>query len=294
MNKNNRPRFQRFFKWGIGIFALFFVMRLIYGYFDSGVSQQSDMQGDFFSSINNLRRNYASEKMSSKSMNLQEPPSQTPNFDSNQKYEKTANIKSKSSNFERDKGTLAQKTKAFEAVIQYEKNEGNKGNRELHLLIGVKPALFDSFYTEMQKIGTLRATESTKIDKTNEFRQLNAQKVSLGKTLASLNELKNRGGAISDFVGLHDKILEIEQKLQDLGVELGNFDSENEFCSVRFSLYEGITTVKISFLHRVKVALEWSIRYYALTAFGLTLMAVFAFILILILEKLKVLVVKDL
>nr|GFD12335.1 hypothetical protein [Tanacetum cinerariifolium] len=101
--------------------------------------------------------------------------------------------------------------------------------------------------------------EITKVDKTNEYRQLNAKKVSIEKTLASLNELKSKGGQISDFVSLNDKILEIEEKLQELGVELGNFDAENEFCTVKFSLYEGATEKSISFIHRLKVALEWTI-----------------------------------
>lgn len=60
----------------------------------------------------------------------------------------------------------------------------------------------------------------TKVDKTNEYRQLNAKKASLEKTLASLNDLKNKGGAISDFVSLHEKILEIETQIQELGVDL--------------------------------------------------------------------------
>src|SRR4029077_2293845 len=95
-----------------------------------------------------------------------------------------------------------------------------------------------------------------------EYRQLNAKKASLEKTLASLEELKSKGGQIADYISLHDKILEIETNLQELGVELGNFNSENEFCTVRFSLYEGATERKISLLKRSKTALEWTIKYY--------------------------------
>ena len=40
-------------------------------------------------------------------------------------------------------------------------------------------------------------------------------------------------------MGLENRILEIEQQLQGLGVSLGNFDDENEFCTVHFSLLEG-------------------------------------------------------
>ena len=116
------------------------------------------------------------------------------NSASNQKFEKTASIKSKSSEFEADEKDIKEKTKAYNAVIQYEQNLGQKGNRQIHLLIGVNPEKFDAFYVDIQKIGVIKATEITKVDKTNEYRQLNAKKMSIAKTLQSLNDLKSKGG----------------------------------------------------------------------------------------------------
>jgi Domain of unknown function (DUF4349) len=286
MNQTFRARFYRLFRWGIGAFALLLVLRLLYGYFESSRSKDGSTFGeDYFSSIQNLRKNYASEQKQMKIANAPTPEALNNN---SQKYERIAALKTQSSQFDADKQRLEIQTKQFKATIQYEKNEGKQGNRELHLLIGVTPALFDSFYLAAQKIGTLRATEITKIDQTNEFRQLNAQKVSLQKTLTSLNELQSRGGAISDFIGLHDKILEIEGKMQALGVELGNFDSENEFCTVRFSMYEGRSAKSISFIYRLKVALEWTLQYYTLLVFALASLSVLVFLLLLIIEKLNV------
>ena len=80
----------------------------------------------------------------------------------------------------------------------------------MHLLIGVAPEFFDSFYKATQKIGVIRATEITKTDKPNEYRELNATKASQEKTLASFNELKARNRQVTDYVSLHDKILEVE------------------------------------------------------------------------------------
>ncbi|MFM2268219.1 MAG: hypothetical protein RL757_1660 [Bacteroidota bacterium] len=285
---NFKSRYVRYFKWGVVSFAALFFFRLGYGYFSGGNDGMSENGGSFFSGIENLRKNYASEKMT-KMQSPSPTPNDAPNFSSNQKYEKTASIKSKSSRFDQDKSGVDKITKDFQAVVQYEKNEGKKGSREIHLLIGVNPILFDSFYVEIQKIGELKATEITKVDKTNEFRQLNAQKVSLEKTLNSLNELKARGGAIGDYVSLHDKILEIEKQLQGLGVELGNFDSENEFCSIRFSLYEGATGKKISSWHRVKTALEWTLKYYAVAIFGLLCWSIFIFMLLFIIDRFNIL-----
>jgi hypothetical protein len=206
-----------------------------------------------------------------------------------QKYEKTATVKSKTAGFEKDEAATRAATRRFSGVIQYEQSLGNKGSRELHLLIGVAPVLFDSFYTAIREIGTIKATEVTKVDKTNEYRKLNAKKASLEKTLASLEELKSKSGHISDYVSLHDKILEIETQLQELGVELGDFNTENEFCTVRFSLYEGATERSINFFTRVKVALQWTIKYYAVFIASMLGLCSIVLLLLLITDRLNIL-----
>jgi hypothetical protein len=283
MTGNFKTRFLKISKWFALLFLLLFLFRLLYGYVASDTTTSGDYSGDFFGSIENLRKNYASEKIAIKGGDVQLQS----NIASNQKFEKTASIKTKTSEFEKDEQTVKAKAKSFNAVIQYEQNLGQKGNRQIHLLIGVNPVLFDSFYTAVQKIGVLKAMEITKVDKTNEYRQLNAKKTSIEKTLQSLNELKTKGGEISDFVSLNEKILEVEERQQGLGVELGNFDTENEFCTVKLSLYEGAVQKSISFLHRLKVALEWTIKYFAIIVFALLGVSVAIFVLLLIIDKLK-------
>jgi hypothetical protein len=278
-----KVRFWKIGKWFGGLFVLLFLFRLIYGYVVTDTNTGNDYSDNFFSSIDNLRKNYASEKMSMKGGDVQAAS----NVASNQKYEKTASIKTKTSEFDKDEKLLKTKSKSFNAVIQYEQSLGQKGNRQIHLLIGVNPNLFDSLYLELKKIGVLKATEITKVDKTNEYRRLNAKKASIEKTLQSLNDLKTKGGQIADFVSLNDKILEIEEKAQELGVELGNFDTENEFCTVKLSMYEGATEKNISFIHRVKVALEWTIKYYALIAVTTLVLSLTIFVFLLIIDKLK-------
>ncbi|MRG47856.1 DUF4349 domain-containing protein [Chitinophaga sp. SYP-B3965] len=278
-----KQRFWKIAKWFGALFFLMLVCRLIYGYIATDVVSAMQHSGDFFSSVDNLRKNYASENKVSRT-----DVGQQASFASSQKYEKTATVKSRTSQFEKDANEIKDKTKDFKGVIQYEQNTGNKGNREVHLMIGINPEKFDSFYLNIQGIGKINSTEITKIDKTNEYRQLNAKKASLEKTLLSLNELRSRGGVISDYVSLHDKILEIETRLQELGVELGNFDVENEFCTIRFSLFEGAPQKGISFLSRLKVALEWTIQYYSILAVSLLCLTATIFILILIIDKLKI------
>jgi Domain of unknown function (DUF4349) len=173
-------------------------------------------------------------------------------------------------------------------VIQYENSNGKKGDRKLDLIIGIQPEKFDTFYLDLQSIGSIKSLSISKTDKTNEYRELNAKKLSLEKTLASLNELKQRGGNISDYVGLHDKILEIEGKMQELGVQLGNFDEENEFCTVRFSLIEGQGAREISLFYRLKVAFEWTVKYYLMLMVGAAFALLCVFLLLLILDKMGI------
>jgi hypothetical protein len=284
MKQTFRQRLWKTGRWFIALFFLLFIFRLIYGYAITDMASGSDYSSNFFSSVDNLRKNYASDN---NLMKMKTDVAEQASAASAQKYEKTATVKSKTTQFEKDVTDIKKMTATFAGVIQYEENTGNKGSRQIHWLIGINPEKFDSFYLKIQRIGQVRSMEITKIDKTNEFRQLNAKKASLEKTLASLNELKTRGGAISDYVSLHDKILEIETQLQELGVELGNFDTENEFCTVRYSLYEGAPDKKISFMRRLKVALEWTIKYYAVLIVSLLALVAAVFVLLLIIDKLK-------
>lgn len=284
MTTTFKTRFWKTSKWFAGLFIILFVFRLIYGYVATDNNIGNDYSGSFFNSIDNLRKNYASEKVAMKG-----DVQTASNVASNQKYEKTASIKTKTSELEKDEKLVKAKSKSFNAVIQYEQSLGQKGNRQIHLLIGVNPNLFDSLYFELKKVGVLKATEITKVDKTNEYRQLNAKKASIEKTLQSLNDLKSKGGEIADFVSLNDKILEIEEKAQELGVELGNFDTENEFCTIKLSMHEGATESNISFLQRVKVALEWTIQYFSIIVFTIFGVLLTVFVFLLIIDKLKVL-----
>lgn len=286
--------FKKRFVKAIGIavigFVAFFMFRFIYGYTTGASEVQEEYISDFFSDLEDVKHNYASDRY--KYSKLEIPASvsasqaapQPHEFDVTQKYEKTAVVKARSLQFEEEEKKLRDKIKAENAIIQYEQNAGGKGNRSLHLLIGVAPEKFDAFYQTMLKIGNTRSKEITKIDKTNEFKNLNAKKTSLEITRQSLIELKKQHGAIEEFISLQNRILEIEQELQDLGVLLGNFDEENEFCTVRFSLLE-TREIKISMLHRIKVAFEWSVQYYLLFLAILCAAAFAAFFILLIIDR---------
>lgn len=114
MTATFKTRFLKTFKWFALLFLLLFIFRLIYGYVATDTPQGGDYSSDFFSSIENLRKNYASEKIALKGGDVQVQS----NIASNQKFEKTASLKPKTSEFEKDESKIKAQTKSFNAVIQ--------------------------------------------------------------------------------------------------------------------------------------------------------------------------------
>ncbi len=266
--------------WLIVLFVVLFLFRLAYGY-----TKKIDLTSNSSVSFENIvgsRRNYATKKYKASNTSVNQSAVKV-----DQKYEKIADIKTKSTEFEKDEVSTRNEIKKFNALIQFEQKSGNKGRRKLNLIIGVPPENFDKIYNELIKIGNIQAKQITKKDKTNEYKELNAKKKSLEKIRTSLIALKEKGGKIDEYMGLENRILEIEQQLQGLGVSLGDFDEENEFCTVKFSIVE-VKKRTISTMHRIKVALEWTVKIYLRIMVILFFVSLFSYILLLIIDKLKI------
>ncbi len=262
-----------------GIFGILFLLRLGYGY--TLKISTAEKVGEYLFTENNYKRNYASEKYFVKSNN------KITSINVDQKYEKVADIKSNTSNFKPQEQQTRQIIEEFNALIQFEQKRGNTGYQSLNLLIGVPPENFDSLYIRLTQIGHISGKQITKKDKTNEYKELNAKKNSLEKTKNSLLALKNKGGKIEEFMNLENRILDIERQLQNLGVSLGDFDDENEFCTVKFSLQE-TKTISVSLFHRLKVALEWTVKIYLKLFATLLFITACIYLSLLALEKLKI------
>ncbi len=292
---DKRKRIFRIVKLFLLGFVVLYSFRLIYGYSDSSSKGNEEYEyiSDFFDNMESgdmLKRNYASTRYSkseSKGKEISDAVSSAPlPQGSEQKFEKIASLKSKTAEFEKDEKNIRAYVKKFNSLIQYEHNEGNPGSRQLHLSIGVPPENFDVMLAELKKTGSIKSIQVTKTDKTNEYRNLNAQKASLEKTRNVLIELQNKDGKIDEYMSLSNRILEIEQQLQELGVSLGDFDTENEFCTVHMTIVEG-KFIPISFMHRAKVALEWTINYYCLFTLILLFASGTAFFGVWVYDKIK-------
>ncbi|WP_298473556.1 DUF4349 domain-containing protein [uncultured Maribacter sp.] len=265
----------------LGAFLVLFIFRCIYGYTHKETSPLFHANENITSIISNARKNYATKKHEIISANSGSPQTRI-----DQKYEKIAEIHSSTSNYDTDEKSIRSEISKYKALIQYEHKSGNFGYRNLNFSIGVPPENFDAIYQSLIKIGMVSAKQITKTDKTNEYKELNAKKLSLEKIRTALLELKAKGGRIEEFIQLENRILEIDQQLQDLGVSLGNFDDENEFCTVQISLKEG-KEIKKDSLIIIKEALEWTIETYIKLMVALTFLSLLAYLLTLTILKLK-------
>ncbi len=265
-------------------FAGLFLLRLIYGFiaYPNGVEHQvyRNVGGLASTSFKGYsKRNIASKKVQRSN------GTQLGNID--QKYEKVAAIHAKSSVFDKDEVATRRVIKDFNALIQFEQSSGLRGNRVLSLAIGVDPTKFDAITDTLSKIGTLTSVRIDKSDKTSEFKELNAKKAALEKIRDNLVALKKRGGKIDEFVTLENRIFEIEEKIQTFGLNLGEFDEENEFCTVKYALKEvAKSKTSIPLSSRLKTAFEWTVKFY----FGLVSILFFAalcsLIIVVLIEKL--------
>jgi hypothetical protein len=258
-----------------------FLIVLIGGYFEPVIPNA------LYESGNVGRFAYSVKNVASTQMKVQ---GNAPNkfIEVDQKYQKIADLATDTNRFTKDERKIRAITKKHNALIQYEENTGLPGSRFLQLAIGVPPAEFDAMVLDVKKIGALKSFNISKTDKTNEFKELQGQRRSLEQTRASLLALKARsGGKIDEYINLENRILEIEQELQKLGVQLGDYDVTNEFCTIKMTLAEKAIRISPSVWQRIIKALEWTIKYYLVMVIILFICSLTTLILVSLFDKLK-------
>lgn len=235
-----------------------FVLKLTIG--SSGGAARYAYQSGSFSGFELSRKNYASQKGSSATA--------APTLGNTQKFEKIASLRQTTSDFDVARKNLDALINENTAQVQYEHMDGLPGRRALQLGIGVPPAKFDSFIGEVSKLGEVTDLTIVKNDKTNEYRQLNAKRQSLEKARETLLQLANSGGSVEERLKVQEKLSEIEERIQDLGVALGEFDTENEFFTVKLLVAEATKVMGISWERRAFDAGVWAIGTFFMLAGG--------------------------
>lgn len=266
-------------------YLILFAGRLIY-VLNSNNNDSSFIQMLSRSSVNYdttngsmLKQNFASSKIV-----VKDEATKTVTVD--QKYEKVGFITSTTKNFDNDNKTLRDTIKDDSAVVQFENNTGTKGKRILELSIGVHPDKFDSFVEKVKNIGSAVEFRIAKNDKTSEYKSLMAQQITLQNTKASLVKLKENGGSIAELINLENRILEIEQQLQNFGVQLGNFNEENELCTVKLTLKEKGAD-KMLVLKNVLNTILWTTACYALIILSIIMTTIGIYLVLIVVEKVR-------
>ena len=196
-----------------------------------------------------------------------------------QKYEKIGYIDATSTSFVRDEKSLRKVIQKYNCLNQYEQNTGLTGSRVLKIAIGVEPDRFNAVVNETKKIGKLTSFDVSTYDKTTEYRELQAQRVSLETSRRALEALKEKGGNINEYINLENRIMELDSELQTLGVNIGDYDKSGNFCTIKFTISENKEIEKIPFMTQTMHAFEWAIMYYLLFLVILILASLAALIL---------------
>jgi hypothetical protein len=238
----------------LAIFVLLFALRLVDKLSSSSEypTQMMFEKGEITSAVSNFRKsNYASERIIVPQGSAQQIV--------DQKYERVANMRAKSRDFDTDAARVREIAAKAAAVIQRENAYGLPGSRTLSLALGVVPAAFDGTVESLRGVGKLLSITVTKTDRTGDFKALEAKRLSLEKTRDGLKALRKAGAALSDLMALETKILEIEGQIQELGVSLGDFSETNSFCTINLDLAETSAPPAARLLAAALDALGWAL-----------------------------------
>jgi hypothetical protein len=243
--------------WRAGLVAVLIFLALFAFHFAFGVGETTGASGSFADtqSFESGRKNYASAGKVA-------PGSAGQAIGDTQKYEKVATVTELTGNYEADRKHVDDLIAAHQGIVQFERANGLPGRRALYLGIGVPPDRFDSFIDSAKGIGRNIQVDIIKNDKTNEYLQLRAKRTTLEKARAGLEALQASGGSIDERMKVQNRLTEVEERMQELGVSLGEFDSQNELCTVKLTLRETATVARRPLSQRIIASLEWtSIRY---------------------------------
>lgn len=255
-----------------GLFLLLFLLRLLYLHFLVGMVNKPSVNEDFFSTVENLPKNYASVKSVS---------GEEDNPDAEQKIEKVAFVKTITPSLEFEEALLKKTISRTRALVRYEKKTGVIYNRQSHYLIAVKPVFFDSFYSVVQGMGQPAEREITSVDRTNEYRRLRTKRASLEQSLRALTKLKNAVQPNTDL-DIPYEIAKTQTGLQETETDLVSFEPGHDYCSIRISMYETTTNKSTGLWTVLHSAWQWSVKYYPFVA-----LCALAFLLYKRLEKTK-------
>jgi len=167
-----------------------------------------------------------------------------------QKYEKVATLIETTRDYDADRKRVEDLISKHAGIIQVERAAGLAGRRMLDVGVGFPPDRFDAFIDAARAVGTIVQVEVVKNNKTDEYLQLRAKRAMLEKARARLEALQASNGSVEEGIHVNNRLAEIEGRILELGVSLGEFDTQNERCIVKLRLQEPDAAGSSSWLER--------------------------------------------
>jgi hypothetical protein len=258
-SKNSLKLAKRIFALLVALFVLLLAGRFTYVMLspDWEVGNYSDYGTGFLEGMSeSLTNNIATNRLSSGSAAV------VGDMPLDQKYERVANLTSKSLRFDQDLAAAKQAALVkFGGVMQAENSSGLLGSRSVMLTIGVRPESFDGLRKALEKIGKPTDLRVATSDKTAEFRKLLAEKEGLESRMQRYEQLKKQGGSLQDQLALEAEIAKVDAELREKLVGLGAFGDDQGLNTIHFSLYEGSSA---NAAQKLAQSLGWAVRTFAI------------------------------
>jgi hypothetical protein len=161
------------------------------------------------------------------------------NVDKIRVHEKRAVLALGTSAFDYDTAKVHAAVESHKGEIFTYKKSGIEPTRRLVREIGVHPDKFDDLVEKLRAVGTLSGISVEQKDRTHEFRNLHSQRQTLKKHLEAINKLREgKTLSLDDALRLEQKIQDLEEKIQSLGVQFGDLLGKESYYHVHVTLTE--------------------------------------------------------
>lgn len=204
------------------VFGILFIIQILYQSLSHTDRPRSQLlQSSMYESA---RKNYAGHSLQAQS--------------GSDRYEKIAAMALRTTSFEEDRKSILKIVAGQNGIIQFEKLQNNPPDRTYNIQIGVSPHKFDDITESLRNLSTVLAISIEKNDRTSEYIEKLAAKEALIQARQSLLALKQRPGSMEELMKLEDRLLELENQIRQASLAAGQFQTDQELCTVRITLHE--------------------------------------------------------
>lgn len=186
-------------------------------------------------------------------------------------FAKEANLSGTTMAFDTDQERVREAIRENDATIRLERREGLRPRRSLQLVLKVPEDNFAVLTAQLKTVGKVQDMSVVKEDKTQEVKAIHARLAALQKHHDALAKLRGRDGTVDDLAELEQKILSVQQQLQQTRGQFGELVQAKSYHNILYSLQEvyrlPVGDEVYSLGERVLDALEWTIVWYFLAVF---------------------------